>query len=501
MAVIHVVGLGPAGLSAMPAEALARLRSGAPVYLRTERHPAATELRALGVAYTALDDVYEQAESWDDVYDTIAWKLIDCAHAQPELVYAVPGHPAFAERSVHLLREAAQAVGYEVRMGAGRSFFDDVVAALGFDPIEGLQIVDAADIEARPLSVRMHLLVVQMYSSEQASLVKNALADAWGDLHKVMLVSAAGSEQGARVTALPLCELDRSAEVDHLTTLYVPPLTDPLLATGEWFDLVQIIARLRAPDGCPWDRAQTHESLRRYALEEAYEVAEAIDEGDVDHLVEELGDLLLQVVLHSQIGRDDGYFTVADVVRGLARKMIVRHPHVFGDAEATSAEQVVDNWERIKRTVRDEAGAGPDPASAGGAAPPSRLDRVKRALPPLEEAVRLQQSAAEVGFDWPDLAGVFAKVGEELNEVHDAVASGDPAHICEEVGDLLYAATNIARRLGIDPERALRMSNAKFRRRFAHMEDELACSGRTFADATLPLLDEFWQNAKRNERS
>ncbi|MCY0881249.1 MAG: SAM-dependent methyltransferase, partial [Firmicutes bacterium] len=185
MAVIHVVGLGPAGLSAMPAETLARLRSGAPVYLRTAHHPAAAELRALGVAFVAFDDVYERAASWDEVYDTIAWQLVEEAHGQPELVYAVPGHPAFAERSVRLLQDAAQAVGHEVRMGVGRSFFDDVVAAVGFDPIEGLQIVDAADIEARPLSVRMHLLVVQMFNRETASLVKTALADAWGDLHEV----------------------------------------------------------------------------------------------------------------------------------------------------------------------------------------------------------------------------------------------------------------------------------------------------------------------------
>ncbi len=487
MAVIHVVGLGPAGMSAMPAETLARLRSGAPVYLRTAHHPAAAELRALGVAFAAFDDVYERAASWDEVYDTIAWQLVEDAHRQPELVYAVPGHPAFAERSVRLLQDAAQAVGHEVRMGTGRSFFDDVIAAVGFDPIEGLQIVDAADIEARPLSVRMHLLVVQMFNRETASLVKTALADAWGDLHEVVVVRAAGADRGAHVTKLPLCELDRSADVDHLTTLYVPPLSDPLLATGEWFDLVQIIARLRAPDGCPWDRAQTHETLRRFVLEEAYEVAEAIDEGDIDHLVEELGDLLLQVVLHSQIGRDEGYFTAADVVRGLAKKMIVRHPHVFGDAQATSAEQVVDNWERIKRAERPS--------------PLSRLERVKRALPPLQEAALLQRSAADVGFDWPELAGLLDKVDEELGEVRDAVAAGDGGHVFEEVGDLLYVATNIARRLDIDPEKALRASNAKFRRRFAHMESELTRAGLTFAGATLAQLDEFWQNAKRNERS
>ncbi len=266
------------------------------------------------------------------------------------------------------------------------------------------------------------------------------------------------------------------------------------LAGEKFAELVALIARLRAPGGCPWDREQTHESLKPMLLEEAYEVIEAIDDGDDDELTGELGDLLLQVVFHADIATEEGRFTVAQVVERVSSKMIRRHPHVFGEDTASTSGEVLRNWEAIKAAELAAKGKAADEGSM--------LDSVSTKLPAVMEAFQMTTKVSRVDFDWPDVASVLEKLDEEVAELKEAVASPAPNHqeIAGEVGDLLFVAVNVARLLGVDPESALKASNRKFRRRFRYIEDRLREQGRRPADSDHVEMDGLWDEAKAKER-
>jgi MazG family protein len=250
-------------------------------------------------------------------------------------------------------------------------------------------------------------------------------------------------------------------------------------------DLVQLMDRLRDPGGCPWDREQTLESLKTYLLEETYEVLDALESGDAAAHREELGDLLLQVVFQSKLRTETGEFTIDDVIRGIHDKLVRRHPHVFKDATASSAEEVLDQWERIKAREKE------------GTSRPSVLDHVPAQLPALLQSLRLTEKAARIGFDWTAEADLFAKVDEEWQELRHEVEAGDRDRMAEELGDLLFTLANLARRHALDPEQALRGANRKFMTRFRYIEEQLARQGRRPEDATLGEMDALWDEAKR----
>jgi tetrapyrrole methylase family protein/MazG family protein len=268
----------------------------------------------------------------------------------------------------------------------------------------------------------------------------------------------------------------------------------PKAAGDRFAELVELISRLRAPGGCPWDREQTHESLKPMLLEEAYEVIEAIDDGNDEEFTGELGDLLLQVVFHSQIAAEEERFSVADVIERVSSKMIRRHPHVFGEDKAESSTEVLRNWEAIKAAELAAKGKG---AETDG----SMLDSVSTKLPAVMEAFQMTTKVSRVDFDWPDVASVLEKLDEEVEELKQAVASEtpNPQEVADEVGDLLFVAVNVARLLGIDPESALKSSNRKFRRRFRHIEDRLREQGRKPADSDHVEMDALWDEAKEKE--
>jgi MazG family protein len=266
-------------------------------------------------------------------------------------------------------------------------------------------------------------------------------------------------------------------------------------AAQQFGELVELISRLRAPGGCPWDREQTHQSLKPMLLEEAYEVIEAIDDGSDEEFIGELGDLLLQVVFHSQIASEQGRFEVAEVIRRIASKMIRRHPHVFGDEKADSAGEVLRNWEALKEAelvAKGKKGEGEG----------SMLDSVSDKLPAVMEAFQMTTKVSRVDFDWPDVASVLEKLDEEVDELKTAAGRDNVDHseIADEVGDLLFVAVNVARLLGVDPESALKASNRKFRRRFRYIEDRLREQGRKPADSDHIEMDALWDEAKQREK-
>ena len=268
-------------------------------------------------------------------------------------------------------------------------------------------------------------------------------------------------------------------------------------------DLVALMARLRSPEGCPWDREQTYETLAPMLLEEAYEAFEAADaarDGRPAELRDELGDLLFQIVFYAQVGAERGEFTIHDVAEAIHSKMVRRHPHVFGDAQAENASEVLRNWEAIKAEEKRAAGKGEVVEES------SLLDGVSKKAPALMEAHQLSTKAARVGFDWQQIEQIFDKMHEEIAELRAAMAThseseaeGDKALVREELGDLLFAVTNIARHLGVEPEAALKSTNRKFRRRFRYIEDALRRRGRTLDSATLAEMEALWQEAKKRD--
>jgi MazG family protein len=283
-------------------------------------------------------------------------------------------------------------------------------------------------------------------------------------------------------------------------------------AAGRWFEkLVALQARLRGPNGCPWDREQTHATLRKYLIEETYEVLDAMESGDPRKFSEELGDLLLQVVFHAILAEETRSFTMSDIIESVHSKMVRRHPHVFGDVDAGTSAAVLKNWEQIKAEERAQERATKSVASLeapkDAAVVESIVGGVPRSLPAVLEAYQLTRRASRVGFDWDDLAGIFEKLDEEKREIESTLELARPkgskpkpkAHLEEEVGDLLFAGVNVARFLGVDPEIALKAANRKFKQRFQWMESAAAKEGKRFADLPRPRMEELWDKAKRSQ--
>lgn len=503
---IVVVGLGPGRWEDLTLEAHNVLEGAPSVICRTLRHPTVDALRARrpDLTLTSFDALYESAPSFAQLYPLMAGQLIESALALPAdaapVVYAVPGHPLIAEESVRHLRLLASERGVRVRIISGLSFLEPVCAALGLDPLErDLQLLDAtllADIAAPAMMgtvLPTHpALVAQVYNRRLLSGVKLTLSEIYPDDWEVAVVRSASLPGEEAVERVPLAELDRGERADHLTTLYIPPLP-PLAAVRVPEGLRYVTQRLRAPDGCPWDREQTHQSLRKYVLEEAYEVADVLDEWDgspevAEHLAEELGDLLLQVYLQAEIADQEDLFHIGDVYQAVTEKLIRRHPHVFGEVTVHDAAHVVRNWEEIKRGERVAKGEDVQVES--------HLRGIPVSAPALFQAYELSRKAAKVGFEWPDTQGALAKVAEEAREVAAALEHGNADEQRREFGDLLFAAAVLARRLHIQPEDALREANARFRRRFEAMETQAQREGRALDTLSLDDWLAAWEAAK-----
>ncbi|MFC4620370.1 MazG family protein [Camelliibacillus cellulosilyticus] len=349
---IIVVGLGAGDLAQLSLGVYQKLTKAKKLYLRTADHPVVADLKREGLDFETFDQVYESLDTFDAVYKTIVERLFAEAGAT-EVVYAVPGHPMVAEKTVQWLLDLSDERGVPVEVSGGQSFLDPLFTALGIDPIEGFVFYDALDLNADDLPLDRHLVVCQVYDPIIASEVKLALLEQLPPDYEVFVVTSVGN-QDESIVSMPLEDLDRKATVNNLTSVYVPPVKDKNLLNHTFIRLRRVIRQLRGPDGCPWDREQTHESLKKYLIEEANEVIEAIEEQDDDHLIEELGDVLLQVMLHAQIGEDEGFFNIQDVIRALTEKMIRRHPHVFGSASAASPADVERLWNDIKLKEKDE---------------------------------------------------------------------------------------------------------------------------------------------------
>jgi len=472
---VTVVGLGPAGITEMTVGAVAAVRGATRLLLRTSRHPAAATLAAEGVAFDTCDDLYDAAADLGSAYAAIVDRVLDLAASDGDVTYAVPGSPHVAEATVRLLCERAGPAAVDVEFVEGMSFLEPVLAAVGADPaVDGVAVCDGRDLAAqieRWFPPQPHaegaelpnLLVCQVDRAGVLSDVKLALLDVVAPEHEVVLVLGAASPD-AEVHRSPLAQLDwGQVDPGPLATLWVPATRAARAqrralpyevgaghrdAGRAFAELVALIDRLRSPGGCPWDAEQTHASLARHLLEEAYEVVDVLgrfaadvppargDDRAYADLEEELGDLLMQPVLHARLAQESAAFDVTAVVEGIVDKLVARHPHVFGDVEVAGGDEVVANWEVIKRDEKARASA---------------MDDVPHALPALARAAKLIRRSSASGVVW------------------DGAAPGAGAH--DDIGTALLALCVQARALGVDAEESLRVVLALFEAAFRRAED------------------------------
>lgn len=477
MNTIEVIGLGAADINQLPLGIYHKLKqTDWPIYLRTKEHPVVDVLETEGVHFTTFDDYYEQKDQFSDVYELIVTSLLERAKHE-SIVYAVPGHPMLAEQTVQVLLEQTDV---QVNIMGGQSYLDALFTSLKIDPIEGFQFLDGTHFRRSDIQYRQHMVFCQVYDRFIASEVKLALLEDLPADYEVTIIEAAGSVNEVKIN-LPVHELDHALEVSNLTSVYVPPVPADYL-NHQFTRLRDTIAALRGPGGCPWDQKQTHETLRRYIIEETYELIDAINEQDDDGMIEELGDVLLQVLLHSQIGEDDGYFMVEDVISHLTEKMIHRHPHVF-KPDSKDADK---SWETLKY---EETGEKPF----------SILDGISKSSPALDQAHGIQKRATKVGFQWDHVNGVWDKLWEELQEVKEAITESDQVNIEEELGDVLFSIVNLTLFYGVNPEIALKRTNKKFTHRFQYIEKKLLETGQNIKQTTSKNMNKYWDEAKRKE--
>lgn len=482
---IKIVGLGPGAESGLTLGTINALKESKSVFLRTEKHPTVDYIRGLGIQFETYDYSYETNESFDKVYETIAEDLI-CKAKERDIVYGVPGHPLVAEKSVFNLISLCEKQKIEYEILPAVSFIDAMMEALKIDPVEGLKIIDAFDMENQIMDKRIGTIITQVYNPFIASEVKLKLLDCYKDETEIYFVRAAGVKGIETIRKIPLYEMDRQEDIDYLTSIYIPK---SLENKKDIYDLVKLIEILRSEDGCPWDREQTHESVRNALIEESYEVVDAIENEDYDGIVEELGDVLFQVVFHSVIGKEEAYFDLNEVIEGVYSKMVGRHPHVFGDDKVEGTEEVLIAWDEIKKkeksleTVTEE------------------LNAVAKALPGLLRSEKIQKKAAKVGFDWDKIEDVFSKVEEELLEVKQVYNGANKARIQDEIGDLIFACVNVARFLGVDSENAVRGTCEKFIKRFSFIEEEAMRKEIKLQEMTLQQMDKLWEDAKKEENN
>jgi tetrapyrrole methylase family protein/MazG family protein len=465
---VVVVGLGPAGADLLLPAARATLARIETRFARTSRHPAVDDLAAEGVAFESLDGCYESAPTIERAYEAIVDVLVEAAGRDGEIAYAVPGSPVVAERTTELLRER----DVDVEVVPGLSFVDLAWSRLGLDPLHGTRVVDAHEFDRSVAGHAGRLLVAQCDTPLVVSDVKLTLlehVDAGTPITVLQRLGAADE----RISVVALEDLDREIDPDHLTSLFVD--TGEVAVGGELAALYALVERLRAPGGCPWDAAQTHHSLARHALEEAYEVVEAIErlpvdapadgeaigeaeEADYARLADELGDLLFQVFIHAVLASEAGAFTIGEVAAGIHEKLVRRHPHVFGSVVADSPDAVITNWEQIKKSERGSSSIVAD---------------MPDGLPSLLYAAKLVRKAESVGLSVGDLVTDARGAAAALARWPDAPPD-DPA---AAVGDVLAAVALAGRTLGVDGEVALRSWAARLRSRFAAFEAAAAAAG------------------------
>lgn len=467
-------------------------------FVQTLEHPFIKRL-GLPEAVPSMDDLYLNSEDYDELNRAIAGRVIEAAEFMANGDYGdhIPcegrryaAYLTLGRINPDLLaamREIADAGSVNIEVLPFVSFAESAYAAA-----LSCGLIDASDYLTELPANRLRSIpdtealyaITEIDSPLTASEVKLTLSEYYPDEYEVRFALPAPEGPMYEIKTRKLFEIDQMKEYDAASVLLVPPAKDIDLPRHSVEGLMDVMRILRAPGGCPWDAEQTHESLKKNLLEECYEVIDAIDRNDPDDLCEELGDLLMQIAFHVVIEEERASFTLRDVATGIANKMIFRHPHVFGSVHVENSDEVLVNWEKLKKEEKHQESVA------------SAMDSVPRSFPSLLRAYKIQKKAADVGFDWSCAEEALPKVYEEADEVMDALNEDDKARIEDELGDLFFAAVNVARLKKVDPDLALTQATDKFERRFKLTEQLIMKDGKRFEDMTLPEMDEYWEKAK-----
>ena len=479
---ITVVSLGPGDPKLLTLQTADALRKARCLILRTARHRTAEWLQEEGVSFTDFDALYDEYEDFDALHAEMARRLWAAAEDKA-VTFAVID--AQTDGAVRALRAACPEDGKVVIL-PGVTMADSCLALLPekFDQCGKVRILPAMDALEAAADPATPLLVTELFDRMLACDLKLRLSDLYGDEAKVVLFPTS-AKINRKPLIIPMMELDRQRTYDHTVCLYVPAMPLEQRRRYCFDDLLKVMHTMRQQ--CPWDGEQTHESLRKYLLEEAYEAVGAIDEDDMDHLADELGDVLLQIAFHAEIAQEVGEFSIHDVTSAIVGKLIYRHAHIFGDVHCDTAEDVTRSWEQLKR------------AEKGLTTQASVLADVSQGLPALMRAAKVQKKAANVGFDWDTAIEALPKIHEETDELLAELEAGrDPG---EELGDLLFSCVNVARLAGQEPEMLLKAATEKFIRRFTAMEKLIISDEKSLEGLTLAEMDVYWNRVKTAQQN
>ena len=475
MNTIQIIGLGAGSADDLTVKAYKALSEKIPTFARTDRHPIVNELRK-NMDIESFDKYFEEYEDFDEVYENMTLKLIELSKKYGKINYCTAGSPYYGDIVTKKLTNEYKSQINTIIID-GMSFLDKCLKLSGFADYNNIKILDCLEADEFSFDVNSFNVITQVYDLEIASLLKIKLMEIYPEDVNTLIIDVLEEN----VKKIPLFMLDQEKNYGFSTYFCILPIEISKNRVYNVNNLLRIVKILRGPDGCPWDKKQTHHSIRQNVIEEAYEVVDAIDNDDVDNLVEELGDLLFQVIFHSELGSEEGYFNFNDVINKLCTKMYFRHPHVFGDVKADNAEEALASWENSKQKEKNLATYT------------DNLKNVPKALSTLSRSYKIQKRAAEVGFDWPDSEGAIEKIKEELQEFIEEYKNSNIENMEEEFGDLLFALVNFARFEKINPDIALNKTINKFISRFEYIEKN---STKDLKQMTLKEMDELWEESK-----
>ncbi|MEL7570834.1 MAG: nucleoside triphosphate pyrophosphohydrolase [Eubacteriaceae bacterium] len=477
---IIIGGMGTSSIEHITLKTYNAILNAEKIFIRTKVHESAEDIIALRPDTQCFDEIYDKYDNFEEVYEKITDILIAQSY-DADILYLVPGSPVFAEKTVELIVKKAECENIEVQILPSVSFVDAIFSSMKADAAHNIKILNALELKINQFDKNCVILICQVYDNFIASEIKLKLMEYYNE-NKILYIIHAGGDENANIIKTELHELDRRMKFDHMTSVYVP--CDMEMNIRDMHSLEEIMDKLRSEGGCNWDRCQTHESLKRYIIEECYEVIDAIEKNDGQMLCEELGDVLLQVYFHASIAKEEELFDIRDVYEAICKKMINRHPHVFKAKNDFSPDKVEKEWEAIKLKEK------------GYKKTSESLIQMPKQLPALMYASRVQDKVKKAGFDFENVEQIYDKLDEELHEFIEALKQKQINDIKEEMGDLLFSIVNISRFLKIDSEEALKNATYKFIDRFAIVEELALSDGSDIKNINYEKADKYWNLSK-----
>jgi tetrapyrrole methylase family protein/MazG family protein len=475
---ITIVGMGPGDSNLLTREAYDVMNSASKLIFRTSWHQVYKEFEAMGKVVESLDDWYEEADDFDELSERIQNHIEKIAENE-DVVYCVLGNPAEDDEVTLRLLNSDRTIN----IVSGISYVAYAMNFVSIDSKFPSKVMNVFDFSKYFYDIHSNNFITNAYDSMLLSDLVWTLEEQLGDEYEVYLFLKVGTKDEFTVNKTKLMDILNYEGYDHQTVIFIPAV--PKYEKYNLGDLRELVEKLRGKDGCPWDIEQTHESVKRNLLEEAYEVIEAIENEDYANLEEELGDLLFQVVFHSQMADEEGYFGMDEVINHISRKMVYRHPHVFDEKQRDlNTDKVLEQWDKLKDSEK------------GIENYTERLLNVPKVLPSLLKSYKIQKKASKVGFDWDDINGPLEKLCEEIVEIKDAIENGSRDDMLEELGDVLFSVVNVSRFLNIDPEEALEKTIEKFIKRFEYIEKRSLEANMRLEDMSLDEMDKYWEESK-----